>query len=1081
MVGFVVRRLRGRLLPAFAAMLTVLIATASLTALTAFNRSVGEAGLRHALQGPGFSRTVVLVRGHGGVGARAAEEAAVARLGRGLFAPLPDSVRSVAVSRSFALPGAPVSGAAGANPDITHLASLDRSKARLLAGQWPQAATAATAPIEAAVPQAALDRLHLTPSALPAVVNLVDRYDGTAHAVRITGVYQAVDRDGPYWKLDELGGRGVQIQSFTTYGPLLVDDTAFTAAALAQDGRNYLLAADFGALRAADAEALRERAGHLALDGLQVETELPEFLGELESDRMVARSTLLIGLLQLAVLAIAVLLLVVHLLTTRQIAENALLAARGASRLRIGALTAAEAALLALPAALLAPPLTPLLVRLLADWGPLADTRLNTALPWTSWPPAAACALGCVLLAAVPALLRSAGSAALRRAGRRRALVAGAARSGADLALLALAAVAYQQLAHYSGGGLSKDRAGRLGIDPLLVVAPTLALTAGTVLVLRLLPLVARLGERLAELRPGLEVALLGWQFARRPGRSAGPVLLLVLAVSIGMLALGQRTAWSGSQGDQADFATASGLRISNSGLASMGQGGRYAALPGGDRLIPVVRKHLMVPGGNDAQLLALDAAAAARSLRIRPDVLGGRAVADLFGPLAGSVPAGPQAGIVLPGRPRRIDLDLSLTLSGQAAASQGPGVILLLRDRFGVLYEERLPELPVTGDRTVSVDLGPELGAPLGSAAAPLTVAGIQVTPTPAQEGWLNGELTLHRISAADSADGPATAAAVPAGLGWSVRTGTGQQDQASSGGTAGTDGHNPLVFRYRTGSTSQGTSSLIPADAQGHPAPVPELTGIATRGYLTAVGASVGDRILVPVGGAAVGVRITAAVAALPTADGPALAVDLAALDRSLVDQQSLPSAPDEWWLPGTGRGDAVPARAAAALRAGAGAQTLQLRDEVAAALRDDPIGAAPQNALAALAAAAAVLAAIGFAAAAAGAAAERAGEFAVLLALGASRRRLARTVAAEQGLLVLLGLGVGLGLGALLAHLVLPLIVLSPAARRPVPGVLVHLPLGQAVLMALLIAALPLLVLLGPRRNRDLTARLRYVEET
>ncbi|KJK54956.1 FtsX-like permease family protein [Saccharothrix sp. ST-888] len=1084
MVGFLVRRLRGRLPLAAAAMLTVLLTAAVLAALSAFNRSVGEAGLRHALQGPAFARTVVLVRGHGDLGARAKEDAAVAGLARGLFAPLPDTVRSVADSRSFALPGTTADGPKGANPDLTHLASLDRSQTRLLAGRWPQAAAGPAAPIEAAVPRPALDRLGLTSAGLPAVVDLTDRYDGSTRAVRITGVYQPVDRDDPYWRLDELGGGGVQVQSFTTYGPLLVDDTVFTAAGLAQDGRKYLVAADFDALRASDAAALRDRAGRLALDGLQIETELPSVLGELESDRLVARSALLIGMLQLGVLAAAALLLVVNLLTDRQAAENRLLAARGASRLRIGTLTAAEAALLALPAVLLAPPLTPLLVRLLTVWGPLAKTRLNTGLPWTSWAVAAGCALGCVLLAAVPGLLRSAGTAALRRAGRRQALVAGAARSGGDLALLGLAAVACQQLAHYAGGGLSADQAGRLGIDPLLVVAPTIALTAGTVLVIRVLPLVARLGERLAGRRRDLEYALVGWQFARRPGHSTGPVLLMVLAVSMGMLALGQRATWSGSQGDRADFTTAAGLRISDPGSAPPGQGDRYAALPGGDRLIPVVRKRLALPGQNDADLLALDAPTAAQHLRIRPDLLGGRTVGDLFKELAPPVPDGPQPGIPLPGHPRRIDLDLSIRVTGLAGGGaggpHGPTLSLRLHDRFGAPYEVPVPALPI-GDRTVSVDLGPGPSAPLGAAAAPLTIAGIGITPDPVQGLPAVGELTIHRIAAADSADGPATAATVPTALGWSVKLPALSNKRTSpSGPTAAVAGQNPLVFRYMTGSEAQGRTFLTAVD--GRTRSVSELRGIATRSYLTAIGASVGDRILVPLDGAPIAVRLVAAVTALPTADGPALAVDLTTMERVLADHQSTLPTPDEWWLPGTGPSDPTPAKAAAELRAGAGNPTLQLRDEVAAALRGDPVGAAPQNALAALATAAAVLAAIGFAASATGAAAERAGEFAVLLALGASRRRLTRAVVAEQGVLVLFGLGVGVGLGAVLAHLVLPLVVLSPAARRPVPEVLVHLPLGQVALLALAIAAgLLVPVLLGGRRNRDLTARLRYVEET
>lgn len=125
--------------------------------------------------------------------------------------------------------------------------------------------------------------------------------------------------------------------------------------------------------------------------------------------------------------------------------------------------------------------------------------------------------------------------------------------------------------------------------------------------------------------------------------------------------------------------------------------------------------------------------------------------------------------------------------------------------------------------------------------------------------------------------------------------------------------------------------------------------------------------------------------------------------------------------------------------------------------------------------------MLAAIGFTAASAASASERAGESAVLLALGASRRLLNRTAAAEQVVLVTIGTAVGLLLGAVLVHLVVPLLVLTPAARPPVPEVLVGLPLGQVLALAAGTAALPLLsaFLVGGRR-RDVAARLRFVEE-
>ncbi|WP_369779465.1 FtsX-like permease family protein [Streptomyces sp. R33] len=1090
MLGFVVRRLRGRLPLAAAVLLTVLITTTVLTALLAFNRSVGEAGLRRALQAPGQTRTTVLVTGEHPAAARSKDDEAVRAFSDEVFGRLPVTVESVARSRSYGLPGP---RAPGRDADLTLLAALARDRVRLVSGQWPEPAAAPGGRVQAAVPQAALARLGLAPGALPAEVRLDDRYGGAPLTVVITGVYRAVDPDAAYWRLDPLGGREFQVGSFTTYGPLLVDDTVFGAGGLVQNSRGSLLTPDFSTVRVAESRALRARAAGATealtgASGLHVRTELPELLGELESGLLVARSTLLVGALQLTVLAAAALLLVSHLLTGRQETERLLLAARGASRRRLGALTAAEGLLLALPAAVLAPLLTPPLLRLLAGFGPLSRVPLDSSGTWLLWPVAAGCALACVLLTALPAVLRGAAAAALRRTRGRQLLTARATRSGADLALVALAVLAYRQLSRYNdaghgtGGAGGSGASGALGIDPVLVAAPSLALCAGTLLVLRLLPFAAaRLGGRLAARGRGLGPALVGWQLARRPGRATGPVLLLVLAVSSGVLALGQHSAWSASQRDQAEFATAGGLRISGADLSAMGQGGRYSALPGGDRVIPVIRERQELAGGSPGELLALDAEAVAERVPLRADLRDGRPMAELFTPLAADAGAPAPGGIALPGAPVRIDVDVSLR--GQQGGN--PGISLLLRDRFGLTFRTAVMTVPSDGEATLSAHLGALTDAPLGSAAAPLSLVGMTVgysDPMPQPGGFRPsaGELAVRRIGVSDTAGGAAVPLPPSAPAGWTLSA-PGVKDGAAVQVPAAADGSELLRMSYRGGTGALGGASVLLTPA-GTPPAAGELPGIATPGYLAAVGAKVGDTIPVRFGDSALQVRVTAAVSSLPVAGDTALAVDLAALGRKFAadNGRALPP-PTEWWLPAASADDPRPARAAAELRSGAGLQKVQLREEVAAGLLDDPLSAGPQSALAALALVSAVLAAIGFAASSAAAARERTREFTVLSALGAPRRSLARTAAAEGLVLVGLGSAVGVGLGAAIVHLVVPLMVLTPAGRRPLPPVVVDLPDGRTLLLAVAIAVLPLLsALAGGRRERNVAAGLRYVEE-
>ncbi|MCX4631619.1 ABC transporter permease [Streptomyces sp. NBC_01443] len=1091
MLGFVVRRLRGRLPLAAAVLLTVLITTTVLTALLAFNQSVGEAGLRRTLQAPGQTRTTVLVAGEHPAAARGKDDEAVRAFSDEVFGRLPVTVESVARSRSYGLPGVRTPGR---DADLTLLAALARDRVRLVSGQWPEPAAAPGGRVQAAVPQAALTRLGLAPSALPAEVRLDDRYGGAPLTVVVTGVYRAADPDAAYWRLDPLGGREFQVGSFTTYGPLLVDDTVFGAGGLVQNSRDSLLTADFATVRVAETRALRDRAAGAAdalagASGLHARTELPELLGELESGLLVARSTLLVGALQLTVLAAAALLLVSHLLTGRQETERLLLAARGASRRRLGALTAAEGLLLALPAAVLAPLLTPPLLRLLAGFGPLSRVPLDSSGTWLLWPVAAGCALACVLLTALPAVLRGAAAAALRRARGRQVLTARATRSGADLALVVLAVLAYQQLSRYNDAAHGSGRpggsgaSGALGIDPVLVAAPSLALCAGTLLVLRLLPFAAaRLGGRLAARGRGLGPALVGWQLARRPGRATGPVLLLVLAVSSGVLALGQQSAWSASQRDQAEFATAGGLRISGADLSAMGQGGRYAALPGGERVIPVIREQQELVGGTPAELLALDAGAVAERVPLRADLRDGRPMAQLFTPLAAGAGTPAADGVVLPGTPVRIDVDV--TLRGQQGSN--PGISLLLRDRFGLTFRTPMMAIPADGEATLSAHLGALTDAPVGSAAAPLSLVGMAVgysalMPEPGEFRVSAGELAVRRISASDTASGAAVPLPPSATSGWKLSAPTLKDGAAAAQLPGATDGSELLRMSYRGGADALGDAGIMLTPAAMPPASR-ELPGIATPGYLDAVGAKVGDTIPVRFGVSALRVRVTAAVSSLPVAGDTALAVDLAALGRMFAAEngRALPP-PTEWWLPAASADDPRPAQAAAELRSGAGLQKVQLREEVAAELLDDPLSAGPQSALAALAVACAVLAAIGFAASSAAAARERTREFTVLSALGAPRRSLARTTAAESLLLVGLGSAVGVGLGAAIVHLVVPLMVLTPAGRRPLPPVVVDLPDGRTLLLAVAIAVLPLLsALAGGRRDRNVAARLRYVEE-
>ncbi|MFF5186328.1 ABC transporter permease [Streptomyces sp. NPDC000345] len=1106
MTGFVLLRLRAHRLLLTAALLAVLLTTSVLAALAAFSGSVGDAALRGTLAGRSAASASLVVEADVPRERGEAAQRAVAREARKAFGGLPVTVRKLERSGPYALPRSLQDADARAGqPDLTHLAALDRSRIRLVSGALPGRVPAAgTAPVPVALPEAAAGRLRLGPGAR---VALTDRLSGASLEVRVTGVYRAADASDPYWQADALGGQGVRTVVFTTYGPLLADASVLASGRVARDGTGWVATADYrtlttdgiGALRAAAARAAKTLREDPALGGdATVRTALPEVLDRTGRALVVSRSTLMIVSVQLVLLAGYALLLVARLLDTERAGETGLLRARGGSRGRIAGLAALEALLLAVPAAVCAALLSGPLARLLARWSSLdrIGLGLDTAPAGRVWLVAGGVAVACAVAVVAPALTVTA-SAPVRLRRLRAATTAAPVRAGADVGLLLIAGVAYWRLDRQTdasgGGALSRDRAGELGIDPLLVAAPALALLAGTVLTLRLLPLAARLAERWSASGRGLPAALAGWQFSRRPLRGAGPVLLLVIAVTTGMLAIGHGASWDRSQHDQADFRTGASVRVLDNRPGSPGQTGLYAGLPGARDAAPAHRTTLDLSGGRTATVLALDTAHAGDGMLMRGD-LAGEPPAELLKALAPPAPDVRRA-MRLPEDTRRLELDVRIAdlraRSGRSPSGRAPQLTVVVEDGYGIAYRLGAGKVPVDG-RVHRIALAVDLTATgrRAAPAGPLRLTGLQLddaSPVGRPEAH---RLTVERLLAAGR-DGSARTVPAPAGLRWRGDWAVSENGDVVSRTAAepGVAHAAPLTVSYGTGVDPDGGAIAPPVftvrvDTAG--AGVPRsLSAVATRDFLRAAGAGVGDALDVPLSGERLRVRIVRAVDELPTTatgldgetvDGGALLLDLRAVDAVLARRASAPLTPTEWWV------SAAPGRTAevaAALRArpDLAPDQVLVRDETAAELLRDPLGAGPRAALTAVAVAAAVLAAGGFAVSAAGARRERSAEFAVLRALGTPRRDLARLVATEQVLLVGSGLLAGLALGTVLTRAVVPLVVLTADAARPVPPVLVDLPASRvALLLAGVAAPLLLITAASALRRAEPAAALR-----
>ncbi|MFB7111202.1 FtsX-like permease family protein [Streptomyces sp. NPDC056291] len=1063
--GFVLLRARAHRLLLAAALLTVLLTTAVLATLTAYSGAIGDAALRHSLRDPrNAADATLVVRGDTPPEKHAAADAAVREQTRKAFDGLPVTVRTLVRSGPYGLPLSlrPPAERSG-DPDLTYFAAMDPTQVRLVSGRLP--GETATGDLEVALPQTAAQRLGLKPGAR---LTLTDRLGGRKAQVRITGLYRPVRADAPYWRLDELGGRGVRKVGFTMYGPLLTDPAVVTGGRVSAGQTAWQASADFSTLTTGRIGALRDavrgsaaslRKSTAVSGAPEVTSSLPAVLDRIDRSLLVARSTLLIAVLQLALLAGYALLLVARLLSTERGGETRLLRARGGSRARIAGLAATEALLLAVPAAACAPLLAGPLTGLLAGQGALARIGLHPDVSATGrpgvWLVAAAVALGCAMAVTLPALTSS-----FTTGSRARTLPAPL-RAGADLGLLAVAGVAYWQLNRQSSGAVGGDLTGTLGIDPLLVTAPALALLAGTVLTLRLLPPVARLAERRATGGRGLPAALAGWQFSRRPMRGAGPVLLLVLAIALGMLAIGQGASWDRSQDDQADFQAGAPVRVLAAGEGDLGRTERYATLPHVSAAAPAVRTTLPLSGNRAATVLALDTANAADTMLMRPDL-----VSDPVRPLlAGLAPKSPTAGLEVPSGTARLRLTTAIRGAG---AGSSVDVGATVEDRYGVPYRMPLGALPADG-HSHPLDLD------LPATAGPLVLTGLDVALIQPVGHNERHRLTVSEATAT-AADGTERHLSLPTT--WKATSaGTGSDPSPSGDNTPAAPAvtsTSPLTITYGTGYVPRdqpwatGTLTLRLQAAQ--PAQ-PEITALATDRFLASTGAHAGQRLDVTFGGQNVPVRIVSAVRELPTTagadqagatahDGGGVLMDLRSVNRLLQARHGESVVPTEWWLR-TDAGQA--ASVAAALRAQpdiAPAQVI-VREEIAAQLRDDPFGAGPAAAFTAAAMVAAALAAVGFAVSAAGALRERDAEFAVLRALGAPRRQLARTLAAEQSVLLALALAVGVALGTVLTRAVIPLIVLTGQATKPMPAVLVELPVARVAVLLAAVAAAPLVV--------------------
>ena len=956
--------------------------------------------------------------------------------------------------------------------------------AELTAGHWPGPRSAGR-PIPVALPASAAAMLHFT---VGQVLALPDSITGRRARLVVTGLYRPRDPAAPYWRLSLLGTSGMLVQgAFVTYGPMLVAPASLGPGGLTVGQASWLLTVHTARISPGDTAPIGTRLGAVMtslqtrqdLGGLQAATSLPQTLSALGSSLVVARSLLLIGSLQLILLATAAAAVAARLLATQREEENALLSARGVARGQLAGASLAEAALLTVAGVVVGTVLGCYLSALLMSASGLPHrtggpaVTLRQGLAGGAWWPAAVIAVLVILVVVRPALRPVTPGAARLRRGRQAAL-ATAARAGLDTALLLLGVVAFWELRRYSA--VPRLSGGALGIDPVLAIAPVLALAGLALLPLRALPAAARLLDRLSARGRHIVAALASWQVSRRPVRQGGPILLVVLAVGTGTLVLAQHQSWRQSQLDRSAFATGADVRVNLATPLPLARASQIAHARGVLGAMPVSNFN----SGFD--VYALNARAAAATVLLRPD-LAGLPVPALWQRL---VPARAAPGLALPGRPARVAVTAAVSPPRGVRFGALP-VSLSVQDGWGIVYSVPAGSLPADGrpHRLVASLAAPGQAAPgTGQARYPLRLLGLSLSyklpPFPLSSlGIAAGKQTQAPIAAARATLDVRALAVSPRGSGgfpapFTVATRPGgmlPRWHATAAAAGLADPHaigiKPAVKAWRPESAaltfSVGTGLLIqkagavPVPVAGQLAltagyPSGPLPAIATRTFFAAANSRVGQVVPLPVGNTTVPVLLVATIRAFPSAGNgtPAVIVDQSSLQAALAAQSQPPLPVTGWWLR-TAHG--VPP----GLPAGASAVSL---DRAQAALLGDPLPNVPQLALLVIAVAAALLAAIGFVVCVVAAVTERRLQDALLAALGMGRGARTGQLCLEQLMVSLPAAAAGALIGVGLARLLVPAVTLTSGATAPFPPVRVVVPLGWTALLALAVAAVPVL---------------------
>ena len=889
--------------------------------------------------------------------------------------------------------------------------------ANLIDGRWPQPTS--TGATEVAIPLNVAEALKvgLGDSLTLGQPRALDGSPLPTTPVTVVGFFTPTG--SPQWLRDPLRGAGIHVEGTRVpeYGPFLVPVGTLASS----DAPFERLTARMDPHLGSDASGIPHMTRGIGSMGHQlteqfgdsvrwviVRSDLPSAFATMITHMQLATSLAVAVLVVVLAVALAAVALIAELVARRRTTETTLLRDRGASSRQLGVRAGTEAIVVSGSAALVAVPLAWLSYQAVAStaWFGAAWQLGARAegIPTAAWWAAGAAALAAAAVLIIVAV-RPTGRSGFSRRSRASSL----ANSGADVALAVIAVVGVIQLrTHVPTAG---------HVDPVLVAAPALCVLAAAALVSRLLPAAARAAERVPRRSLGVAWPLAGWHVARG-GAMRGTFLAVASAatISVGVVFL---STWSQSQVDQADAGVGADVTVAQAVVP--GGGEALAASAGGD-LHPVTDRAIVLGTRPDGvALFAIDSAIAPATVTGRPVGFDswGEAIQEL-----GGAPA-----------PTKLTVDgptVTLDVKGTVGGDQGgfPAVV------------SAVPHVVVQNDLGDTAILVAPRAVLDGASHTVIATAALGSEPL---EGTLHVIAIQMHVDQSDSdaiyelpyqrADAEFTVTVADSsgdGDTWSASGDTGAPQITPTGVTSnGAAVHVKFSYAiygiYRVG----GDITLMPFELSES---VPVLVSAELA---RDAGLAQGDKVDLSTNYS----KITGVVAGtVPYVPGhvnrSSLWADKTALTRALLSVGDISTPTDGWW------GSGMPDAAAASLRAD-GFGPVQSRAERAVELSEDP-GQVPLRLAWLLAIVAATALAIAGAAAHAAAEAQHRGlTIAKLRAIGVSRRDSLRSHLAQHSLAVGGAVLAGFAIGLVLAALLAPALVVSPAGGRPVPSAVLVVP--------------------------------------